>query len=142
VPSHQWGMVTLDSNLDKPVKIATGYAHISRNDLEEKSEIQTRDKTPKDIASPQILSKEQFSFQKEDRSQERLRHVRVRVYSSRLWLQDMAGRQRGTETVTERFEVSKVPPRGIPMPRKRRPARELPSSASHEPRRFRRSQSI
>jgi hypothetical protein len=142
VPPYQWGRVTLHSNLDRPVKLAIGHARISPKDLEEKSEIQTRDKTPKGHASPQISPKEQFSFQEEDHSEERRRHIRVRVYSPRLRLQDLARRQGRTRTATQRFEVPKVPPCRIPVLGKRGLTRKLPSSDSHEPCQFRLSQSI
>jgi len=76
------------------------HARISRKNLEEKSEIRTREKTPNDLASPQVFSKERLSSQEKDCSEERWRHIRVRVYSPRLRLQDLAGRQRWTRTVT------------------------------------------
>jgi len=142
VPPHQRGRVTLHSNLDRPVKLAIGHACVSRKDLEEKSEIETRDKTPKDLASPQIFSKERFSFQEDDHSEEGRRHICVRVYSSRLRLQDLARRQGRTRTATQRFEVPKVPSCRIPVLGRRGFARKLPSSDSHEPCRFRLSQSV
>ncbi len=142
MPSYQWGRVTLHSNLDRHSKLAIRHACISRKDLEEKGEIQTRDKTPKELASPQVFSKEWFPSQEEDSSEERRSYIRLRVYSSRLWLQDLARRQGRTRTATQRFEVPKVPPCRIPVLGKRGLTRKLPSSDSHEPCRFRLSQSI